>query len=158
MLTIEKVLALRSTPIFRDVREEHLVDVAQRAEPVELEGGAVLFERGEEGNSMFLVVDGKLKVHVGDKTLAELTAGQVVGEMAAVDPEPRSASVHALEQSLLLRISHSNLELLIDHDPDVARGIIKVLCSRLRDGSPANESAILPAPPGASASVSITAA
>ena len=50
----------------------------------------------------------------------------------AVDPEVRSASVSAVEHSLLLRISSKNLELLIDNHPAVARGIIKVLCARLR--------------------------
>lgn len=135
ILTVEKVLALRDTPIFADVREEHLVDVAYRAEPVELEEGVPLFERGEAGNSMFVVVSGKLRIHIDGKALAEVGSGDVVGEMAAVDPEPRSASAHTLEKSLLLRISHSNLDLLIDHDPDVARGIIKVLCRRLRGGN-----------------------
>jgi hypothetical protein len=135
VLTIEKVLLLRNTPIFSAVREEHLVDVAQRAEPVELAKDAVLFTAGDMGNSMFVVVDGRIRIHIGDKTLAELGAREVVGEMAAVDPEARSASVSAMESSLLLRISNQNLELLIDQDPDVARGIIKVLCFRLRQSA-----------------------
>jgi HEAT repeat protein len=134
VLTIEKVLVLRNTPIFSAVREEHLVDVAQRAEPVELPKDAILFNQGDLGSSMFVVVDGKIRIHSGDHTIAELGAREVVGEMAAVDPEARSASVTAVETSLLLRISNQNLDLLIDHDPDVARGIIKVLCSRLRAG------------------------
>ncbi len=136
VLTIEKVLVLRNTPIFAAVREEHLVFVAQHAEPVELPQDAVLFEQGDLGNSMFVVVDGRLRIYTGDRTLAEIGTREVVGEMAAVDPEARSASVRAVEPSLLLRISHQNLQLLMDHDPDVARGIIKVLCTRLRNVSP----------------------
>lgn len=132
MLTIEKVMVLRNTPIFSSVREEHLVDVAQRAEPVELEEGAVLFNQGDLGNSMFVVVDGRIRVYCGNYTIAELGPREVVGEMAAVDPEARSASVRAIDHCLLLRVSNKSMELLIDHDPDVARGIIKVLCARLR--------------------------
>jgi AAA family ATP:ADP antiporter len=132
MLTIEKVLILRNTPIFDPVKEEQLVDVAERAEPIELGVGTTLFERGQIGNAMYVVVEGRIKAHIGQKTLAELGPNDVVGEMAALDPEPRSASVTAIEPTLLLRISNQNLQLLIDHNPDVARGIIKVLCARLR--------------------------
>ncbi len=132
MLTIEKVLILRNTPIFDSVKEEQLVDVAARAEPIELGAGTTLFERGQAGNAMYVVVEGRIKAHIGEKVLAELGPNDVVGEMAALDPEPRSASVTAIEPTLLLRISNQNLQLLIDHNPDVARGIIKVLCTRLR--------------------------
>jgi len=132
MLTIEKVLILRNTPIFDSIKEEQLVDVAARAEPIELGAGTTLFERGQAGNAMYVVVEGRIKAHIGEKTLAELGPNDVVGEMAALDPEPRSASVTAIEPALLLRISNQNLQLLIDHNPDVARGIIKVLCTRLR--------------------------
>ncbi len=132
MLTIEKVLILRNTPIFDSVKEEQLVDVAAHAEPIELGAGTTLFERGQAGNAMYVVVEGRIKAHIGEKVLAELGPNDVVGEMAALDPEPRSASVTAIEPTLLLRISNQNLQLLIDHNPDVARGVIKVLCARLR--------------------------
>jgi AAA family ATP:ADP antiporter len=141
MLTIEKVLILRNTPIFESVNEEQLVDVAEHAEPVELQAGATLFERGEIGNAMYVVVEGRIKAHIEGRTLAELSTHDVVGEMAALDPEPRSANVTAMEPTLLLRISNHNLKLLIDHNPEMARGIIKVLCARLRE---ADASAIGP--------------
>jgi len=132
MLTIEKVLILRSTPIFDSVKEEQLVDVAERAEPVELEAGVTLFRRGESGNAMYVVVEGRIKAHIGGETLAELVPHDVVGEMAALDPEPRSANVTAIEPTLLLRISNQNLRYLIDLNPSMGLGIIKVLCGRLR--------------------------
>ncbi len=133
MLTIEKVFVLRSTPIFDSVKEEQLVAVAEHAEPVELQAGDVLFERGETGNAMYVVVDGLIKAHIGDKTLIELGPHDVVGEMAALDPEPRSATITAINHTLLLSISHDSLQLLLEHNPNMARGIIKVLCTRLRD-------------------------
>ncbi len=132
MLTIEKVLILRGTPIFQSVAEEQLVEVAERAEVIELESGVTLFEKGEKGNSLYVVVEGHIKAHIDDRILAVLGPNDVVGDMAALDPEPRSASVTALEPTLLLSISNRNLQLLIDNNPDVARGIIKMLCGRLR--------------------------
>ena len=132
MLTIEKVLILRNTPIFDSVKEEQLVAVAECAESIELSAGTTLFQRGETGNAMYVVVEGRIKAHIDGKTLAELVPHDVVGEMAALDPEPRSANVTAIEPTLLLRISNQNLQYLIDHNPSMGRGIIKVLCARLR--------------------------
>jgi CRP-like cAMP-binding protein len=82
---------------------------------------------------MYVVVDGRIKVHSGEKTLTELGPHGVVGEMAALDPEPRSATITAISHSLLLRINHERLQLLIEHNPNMAGSIIKVLCARLRD-------------------------
>ena len=83
------------------------------------------------------MASGKLKVHIGDKVLAEIGERQVVGEMAALDPEPRSASVTAIEDGLLLRMSSDVLERLIGDDIRVARGIIQELCDRLRKANTA---------------------
>lgn len=57
---------------------------------------------------------------------------EVVGEMAVLDPEPRSATVVALTDCVLLRITSEDLDLLLSEDVEVARGIIQILCQRLR--------------------------
>lgn len=64
--------------------------------------------------------------------VGELGERNVVGEMAALDPEPRSASVSALDDSLLLKLTSEDLDLLMSEDVEVARGIIQTLCRRLR--------------------------
>ena len=56
----------------------------------------------------------------------------VVGEMAALDPQPRSARVSALQEALLLRLTDQDLDLLMSEDAEVARAIIQTLCRRLR--------------------------
>lgn len=132
MLIIEKVLVLRTTSIFEAVREEFLAEVAQRSVPVQLVAGQVLFDQGEMGSSLFVVVAGRLEVVVDGDLLRHLGEREVVGEMAALDPEPRSATVTACEPSTLLRINHQDLNILMANDVEVARGIITVLCRRLR--------------------------
>mgnify|MGYP006188340831 CR=1 FL=1 len=57
---------------------------------------------------------------------------EVVGEMAALDPEPRSARVSATQDALLLRLTDQDLDLLMSEDAEVARAIIQTLCRRLR--------------------------
>jgi HEAT repeat protein len=132
MLIIEKVLILRSVSIFAEVSEQYLNHLAASAKEVELTAGQALFEKGDFGTALYVILQGRLRVHVGDFTIAELGDLQVVGEMAALDPEPRSASVSAIEDSLLLRITSDDLDLLLSDDVAVARSIIRVLCQRLR--------------------------
>ncbi len=132
MITIEKVLVLRTAGIFSAMQEEYLADVAERAREVELAAGETLFREGELGTTMYLITRGRLRVERDGQTLAELGDGEVVGEMSAVDPEARSATVLALEPSTLLCIDHSDIQILLAEDPEVARGIIQVLCRRLR--------------------------
>lgn len=132
LLTIEKVLILRSVGIFSHVRESSLSQAAQSIREVQVKAGDTVFEAGDFGDALYIIANGRLKVHIGDKVIAEVGERQVVGEMAALNPEPRSASVTAIEDSLLLRMSSDNLERLIGDDVRVARGIIHELCDRLR--------------------------
>lgn len=132
MLTIEKMLVLRSVNLFSAVREEYLATVAASATEVRLPAGARLFAEGDIGTALFVIVSGRLAVTAGDRRVAELGERDVVGEMAALDPEPRSATVEAIEDSVLLRITSEDLDLIMSEDVEVARGIIQTLCRRLR--------------------------
>ena len=147
LLTIEKVLILRSVGIFANVRESALTQVAQTVREVKIKAGETLFEQGDFGDALYIIANGKLRIHIGDLTLAEIGERQVVGEMSALDPEPRSASISAVEDSLLLRMSSDNLERLIADDIRVARGIIRELCNRIRNANKAAAPAINKADP-----------
>jgi CRP-like cAMP-binding protein len=81
---------------------------------------------------MYIIVRGKMRVHDGEKELAVLEDRTVFGELAALDPEPRSASITALEDTLLFRLDESSLYELMAEHVEVARGVIRVLCRRMR--------------------------
>ena len=132
MLTIEKMLVLRSVSLFAGVREAFLVGVAASATEVRLAAGQTLFEEGELGTSLYVIASGELEVSVGGKRVALMGERDVVGEMAALDPEPRSARVSATQDTLLLRLTDQDLDLLMSEDAEVARAIIQTLCRRLR--------------------------
>ncbi|HMA48867.1 MAG TPA: cyclic nucleotide-binding domain-containing protein, partial [Magnetospirillaceae bacterium] len=133
LLTIEKVLALRGAAIFAEIKEEYLSHIAASAAEVRLAAGETLFSQGEFGTALYVIYSGRLQVLVGDRVLAELGEREVVGEMAALDPEPRSATVTATEECVLLKITNDDLDLLLSDDVEVARGIIHVLVNRLRN-------------------------
>ena len=95
--------------------------------------GETVIVEGAMEDHLFAVVEGRLRVHHGDRTVASLGAGSTVGELAALVPEPRSASVTALEPTLLLRIDKPILDELLADRPALASGIIEALVAMVRE-------------------------
>jgi CRP/FNR family transcriptional regulator, cyclic AMP receptor protein len=123
---------LRGVEIFSSVHDEYLADVANRTKEVHLAAGETLFARGDTGTLMYVIVKGRMRIHVEDRVLAELGELEVLGEMAALDPEPRSANATAIEDTYLLSLSHHDIRHLMEIDVEVATGLIRTLCRRLR--------------------------
>lgn len=131
--TIEKVKILKTVSIFSEIPDEILAEVVPFLEGVELQAGQTVFYKGDLGTSMYVIVDGLLRVHDGDTTLAELGKGHIFGEFSALDPEPRTASVTTIQPSYLFQLSQEELNILIEGHIEVAKGIIQILCQRLRN-------------------------
>jgi CRP-like cAMP-binding protein len=135
LTTIERVVALHRVGLFADVPGRTLAAVAQRAIEVEVAEGELVIAEGAVEEHLYAVVGGSLRVHRGDRVIAELGPGSTVGELAALVPEPRSASVTALEATTLLRIDRPVLEELLADRPALATGIIAALVAMLRERS-----------------------
>jgi CRP-like cAMP-binding protein len=131
--TVEKVIILKTVDIFAKTPDEILVEVAALLEDVEIAAGETIFEKGDKGDCMYIIVSGEVRVHDGDHTFNHLEQGDVFGEMAVLDPEPRVASVTALEDMLLLRLDQEPFYELMEDRIEVARGIIHVLSAHLRN-------------------------
>lgn len=130
--TIEKVLILKRVDVFQQTPDDVLADVAGLLEELEVAAGAVIFHKGDLGDSLYIVVAGKLRVDDGDHLLNYLGENDVFGEMALLDAEPRVASVTALEPTNLLRLAQAPFYELIADRPEVAIGLIHVLTRHLR--------------------------
>ena len=131
--TIEKVLILKRVGIFSETPDETLAEVATLLEETPITAGQTLFEKGDLGDCLYVIVDGEVRVHDGERTLNHLQAGDIFGEMAILSAEPRMASVSAVEDALLLRLAQEPFYELMDDRSEVARGIILVLSRYLRD-------------------------
>ncbi len=132
LLTIEKVLILKSVKIFSSVPEAQIVDLATISETVEYDAGELIVSQGDLGSSMYIVANGKVRVFEGDKELGVLGNRAVFGELAALDPEPRAASVEAVEDCTLIRLDGESLYDLMTGNKEVTRGIVHVLCDYAR--------------------------
>lgn len=99
---------------------------------VSLDKGEVLFEAGEVGDALYVVVAGEVDVVRGGAVIAHLGAGECVGEMAALDWEPRSATVRATAPTRLVRLERNDLMDLLTDYPELVRSLARVLVERIR--------------------------
>jgi CRP-like cAMP-binding protein len=129
---LDRRMLLQKVPMFSMLGLAALDELSAKVEEVRVAAGEALFEQNAIGRSLFVVVEGALHVHDGELILRRLGPGDVLGEMAAITPEPRMASVTADEDSLLLSLNRRALIDLIETNPAVARGVIEVLAQYVR--------------------------
>lgn len=132
LLTIERVLVLKSVKLFEAVPEEVLAALAAVMEERECRAGEAVYEKGGTGRSMYIIAEGEVRVHDGDRTFVTLGEREFFGELTTLDPAPHSANVSTNVATRLLVLDREGLyELMSDH-PEVLREIIHELCGRLR--------------------------
>lgn len=110
---------------------------AKAAVPVELRAREILFHAGDEGGGCYLIRGGAVKASVvsvdgHERLLAVLGKGALIGELALLDDEPRSATVTALRQCRLLHLTKSAFFRLADANPTIYRLALRLLAQRLR--------------------------
>ena len=130
--TIEKVLILKQVDVFQQTPDDVLADIAALLEEIEVAVGETIFHKGDLGDSLYIIIAGKLRVHDSDHLINYLGESDVFGEMALLDAAPRLASVTAVEPARLLRLDQGPFYELIVDRPEVAIGLIRVLTGRLR--------------------------
>lgn len=128
----EKKGILRTVNMFAEAPDEVLAEVVGILEEVRVPAGGMVISQGDIGDCMYIIVEGRVRVFQGEHTLNYLGRRQVVGELAALDSEPRVASVAAAEDTYLWRIDQQELYTLMSNRVEVARGIIHALCQLLR--------------------------
>jgi CRP-like cAMP-binding protein len=139
MAEINKSIAFwRSFPIFEEFSKELIDQVASIAQPRRWSAGAVIFQRGEEGNYMILLAKGRIKVslftsHGKELSLRHFDAGSLVGEMSVLDGEPRSADAMAATASEGYVIGKNEFRAFMARNSAAADAVVNFLCKRLRE-------------------------
>jgi signal transduction histidine kinase len=128
--------ALRATPIFAEVSDEHLQRLAEQAIPMSLREGDFLIREGDPADDMFVIVSGEFDVTKRSGTseipLARVGPGAIQGELAALERGKRNASVQAVTDAEVLRIPYLAVRELLSGGPDAALSIIRTVIGRLR--------------------------
>jgi CRP/FNR family transcriptional regulator len=109
--------------------------------------GTILFREGEEGDRMFIIHQGKVRVFRTikgvERTLAVLEKGDFFGEMAIFTKRPRSASIEVIEDSILIELTEKQLLDFIKEEPAIALKILSIMAKRLENSNKLVENLIL---------------
>jgi len=137
----ERVLELLGRSLlFGALDAAQRVAVAQEMRDLVLEAGQTLFSRGDSGDQVYLVEEGRVRFSVLSADGRELSfshalAGDVFGEIAALDGGPRSADATAITPVRLKTLSQSAFRRLLNNRSEVALALAKLVCTRLREVS-----------------------
>jgi ATP/ADP translocase/HEAT repeat protein len=133
--TLEKILFLRSSPLFGQVASEDLAPLARVATIEDFSPGQRLVTEDELGDRLYVLISGKVAVTRRGERLATLGPGEALGEMAILDAAPRSATVTAEEETSALCIGSEEFYEILHEQVEIAEGVIRLLTRRLREAN-----------------------
>jgi CRP-like cAMP-binding protein len=130
---------LKKIAIFKSLPPEAIEQVAAGLKTRTLQAGQVLFNLGDPGNEMIIVRRGKIAIYMPDtkksqtgQVLRIFRSGEILGEMALIDRQPRSASARAETKALIATLDIETFIHLIEDHPEVAMGVMSGLSGRIR--------------------------
>jgi 2-oxoglutarate dehydrogenase E1 component len=130
---------LRAVTLFHELSADDQWVVASIARERTLRAGEVLFREGDAADGIYVLISGALRVERGGKVLALVQPGHVVGEMAVVDGQPRSADVIAHLDTELLLVPAAEFQDLLSRRPAMSRTLLHEVADRLRQASARQE-------------------
>lgn len=133
---------LQHVSLFRELGLDKLERVGEACKIMDQPSGRTIIEEGSYGDSLYVILDGAVKVHKqdfygGKEVITTLHGGDHFGEVSLFDEAPRSAAVTTIKPSRLLVLSRDDLRMVMLEDPELAASIyenlIADLCNRLRE-------------------------
>jgi CRP/FNR family transcriptional regulator len=133
----ERIDFLKTAPLFSELRDSDLKIVAQDLHLKAYRKGEIVFHQGDEGQEMYIVVQGKIRIFKtspsgSETSITILAAGDVIGEFATIDRQPRSATAKAIVKSTLLQIMGSQFLYYMRRMPDLATAMNRLLVEKTR--------------------------
>ena len=132
-MTDPKLIAiLRKVYMFHDAPQEVLEQLAPLVTYHEYKENQLIIRKGDEGDSLFIIANGQVRVHDAEQVVAKMEAGNFFGEISFLDAAPRSMSVSADTDAVLYRISRDDFYKVFKNQPEVTQIIVSTLTKRLR--------------------------
>jgi diguanylate cyclase (GGDEF)-like protein len=135
-MTIPDSTLLERNKLFRDIGLESVEHILKDCQAITLKSGATLLEAGQENTSLYLVLDGELRVYLNGRGLpvhAVLGPGECVGELSLVDGGNSAALVIAARDTRMLVVPHELVWAMVDSSNGIARNLLAILAGRIRN-------------------------
>lgn len=131
---------LRRTEVFAELSDKELQVLSLELEWVSLPADETLFEKGDAGDSLFVTVSGRLEAFDPDappdqRLWGRITPGELVGEMAILTGDSRRATVRALRDSVLLRLTKARFLQLVERNPRMLLSLSRLLLERIEEAT-----------------------
>jgi CRP-like cAMP-binding protein len=128
----EWAAVLAEVPLFASLSARHLRRVAALAKLKRFERGVPVVVAGRPGDAFYVILDGEVSVGVPGRRRTRLGPGEYFGEMALLDGSPRSATVTADGDVLLLEVGRTAFARLLKQEPAITLTLLKALAARVR--------------------------
>jgi small-conductance mechanosensitive channel/CRP-like cAMP-binding protein len=131
-----KIAILSSIELFHNIKQESLNILAESVKILTFNASETVVKIGDEGNSMFVIIEGLLDVYIYNESEHEevkvnsVYAGQFFGEMALLTGEPRSATIVAVTDVVAYEITYDNMMAVVNYDPEILEIIGQVIAER----------------------------
>jgi CRP-like cAMP-binding protein len=122
---------LRAIPLFRGATDEAITHLASAADEVSVKEGRVLIQQGSRHSELYVLTSGSAVVEVDGEKVAEIPAGEIVGELSFFINKVASATVRTDAESSVLVIPYNRLDQILDDNPPLVRFIAAELADRL---------------------------
>jgi CRP-like cAMP-binding protein len=125
--------SLREVPLFAELAERDLKRLADSMQEKSFAAGTEIVTEGKGGVGFFVILDGKARVTVAGAERGTLSPGDYFGEMALIDGDDRTASVHAESDLRCAAMTTWNFRPFVKDHPDIAWALLKSLVKRVRE-------------------------
>lgn len=121
--------------LFQKLRPDDIAKIFSKGMTLQIQKGNVIFHQGTTGNTMYVILAGKVQLYDHKKPIATLGTGDMLGEMALISEEPRSATAVAAENTHLFMMNEQLFHRLMTKRVaiQILLNVIGALCRRLRD-------------------------
>ena len=128
---------VRRAPLFTALDEAAAISLRASMDSVKIAKGSILFKEGDDGEHLYVIIDGKLKLGTSsgdgrENLLSILGPGEMFGELSLFDPGPRTSTATAVTDAKLLSLSHEKVIPWLKQNPEVSLQLLTRLSQRLR--------------------------